>query len=507
MAILEANRMVLASIDHEMGEIAADRTDPDAPKAISRVDDEAGTKIRRANILNSSAPAYSIPTELLSAIFKVGHSENSDEYETPFELIVSQVSSRWRETSLNTPSLWTRIRRRAYQARLNAIEMYLQRSKAVHFELVIQVGVPSDEIFGNQGWPYDKLDCDSVSECCALVVPSMDRCNRIDLTFSTEPKWRGQPFEQSGNMAFGIIMQHFGSLAAPVLRSINVDWGEEMYFRSGSFQQIFTGGAPLLTSIKMLQVGMHLCVPPLSSVQSIHLYLPVGPHGPGRTCREFCDMLSAATSLLHLMVIGEIIHSWTPVASATLPYLQTLSIGIQRKGYYGTMDEPQFSGLLNTITAPSLELLLMQWVDRDTFSESPPPVGKFPRLQRLILERVDITSDLVNTLSTAFDSVRHLVWGACLKPCALLDADTIWPNLRTISIPLISEDFKLDTIEALSRKCAASAHPLEKIFARNIPPALVDSQSTILVEKFDCEVAYARLPSEFQSWSEVKKFA
>ena len=211
-------------------------------------------------------------------------------------------------------------------------------------------------------------------------------------------------------------------------------------------------------------------------------------------------MLSAATSLRHLMVVGDIVDTWTPSTNVSLPSLRTLSIGIKERGHYSSHDEPQFSGLLNTITAPSLELLLMQSVDEYTFRKSPPPVAKFPRLQWLILERTCIPSDLVGTLSKAFDSVRHLVYDAD-NPLPLVDADTIWPQLRTLS--LLVGFGNLETIEALSRKCAASAHPLENIFVRDVPPASVESQS-ILVEKFNWATAYARLPYDFQLLSQVK---
>ena len=397
MAISEANRAALASIDHDLGRIEAEKAALDAEQAAldakkAALDDKARTlKMRRANIHNSSTPAYSIPNELLSAIFKAGHSENPGKLEvTPFELIVSQVSCRWREMSLSMPSLWTRIRRRPYQAHLTAIEVYLQRSKKISFELIIRVGVPCDDTSESDedsdmadeldNWPYDSIDkpdFDDVSEFCALIVPSMGRCNRMHLSFSIEPEPKREQaaYQRSGDIPLRIIMQHFHSLPAPVLRSIEVDPGDGVILRSESSQRIFTGGAPLLRSIQIRQIGMHICVPPLSSVQSIHLHLPNSPTRATSTCQAFCDILSAATSLQHLMVIGNIVDAWTSLANVTLPSLQTLSIGVRGRKHFGSHDsEPQFSGLLNTITAPSLKLLLMQSVDKYTFRNSPPPV-------------------------------------------------------------------------------------------------------------------------------------
>ncbi|KAF7970633.1 hypothetical protein HWV62_23575 [Athelia sp. TMB] len=515
MAIGEGNRAALASIDHELGRIETEKAALDAKKAAletqkAALDDEAWTlKIRRANILNSSALTYSIPNEVLSAIFKAGHFENPDEYDTPFELLVSQVSCRWREISLNTPSLWTRIRRRPFQRRLTAVEEYLRRSKAVHFELVIRVGVPCDDTGADEEdewriWPYEKPDFDDVSQFCALITPSMDRCKSVDLTFSIEPEYEEKAVDRQGDIALKIILQHFGSLAVPFLRSINVDWGNGVSFRRSPSQRIFAGGAPLLRSIGVKrQMAIHLCLPPLSSVQSIHLHLPKGPHGTGRSCEELCAMLSAVTSLQHLMVEGDIVETWTPSANVSLPSLRTLSIGIKERGHYSydAPDEPQFSGLLNIITAPSLELLLMQWVDEYTFRKIPPPIAKFPRLQWLILERTSMPSEVVDTLSKAFDSVRHVVYNT-YDPHPLLDANTIWPELRTISILPAGRNF--DIIEALSRKCAASANPLEKIFLRDVPPVSAEPRSSILVEKFDWATAYARLPYDFRLWSEWK---
>lgn len=53
-----------------------------------------------------------------------------------------------------------------------------------------------------------------------------------------------------------------------------------------------------------------ICLPPLSSIHSIQLHL-FGHLAMKVTCQALCDMLSAAMSLLHLEVKGDLVDEWT----------------------------------------------------------------------------------------------------------------------------------------------------------------------------------------------------
>ena len=83
----------------------------------------SGVRVHIAELrsVNKGAGTYNLPSETLSAIFEAGLPKTPktresgraswfgepDGQTTPFELLVSSVSRRWRHIALQTPRLWT----------------------------------------------------------------------------------------------------------------------------------------------------------------------------------------------------------------------------------------------------------------------------------------------------------------------------------------------------------------------------------------------------------------
>ncbi|KZP25226.1 hypothetical protein FIBSPDRAFT_396244 [Athelia psychrophila] len=440
---------------------------------------ERALKPEANDITNSVAPVSSIPNEVLAAIFEAGHSIDSIQDYWPFELAVSAVTSHWREVALRTPRLWTRIKRGPYQEDLTGIAVYLDRSKTISFHLIIDIGIP----------PLDRdlqpvREFDDVSACCVLLAPHMSRCNRMELSFLAKPGNGWPNLGHLGHQSHDILLRHFNSLPAP--RSIAIAAAVPLRRPIGNLR-LFAEGTPLVEHLSLCGVRLDAGIPPLSYIQSIHLHHPSSHSLP--TGQEFCDMLAAATSLLHLRVVGEIVAWWTGAFNVTVPSLRTLVIASSRANERAG-PQNQICGLLDTITAPSLELLLMRSCTARDFPPAMLQVSKFPCLKWLILEDVlFLPSEIIG----AFNSVQYLVFDG--NPDNLLDAHLAWPCVRTIALPHWHGN--LDAIGGLFNECTALGHPLQRVFSPARPLPTIDLHSSLLLEEYDGDVAYARLPSQF----------
>lgn len=139
------------------------------------------------------------------------------------------------------------------------------------------------------------IEFDDVSSFCALIAPQMGRCKHMEITFGMEPPYPPSHEVHPGNQSLNLIIHHFQSVAAYLLRSIEVTCCPDVYLRvpSNTALRIFSGGAPLLESFEIYDLGLHFCIPPLGSVQSIQLILPNSWAEVMSTCQQFCDMLSS----------------------------------------------------------------------------------------------------------------------------------------------------------------------------------------------------------------------
>ncbi|KZP25236.1 hypothetical protein FIBSPDRAFT_929482 [Athelia psychrophila] len=439
----------------------------------------------------------SVPNEILAAIFEAGHRLDRN---FPFELLVSSVTSHWREVALDTPNIWTRIKRRPYQKDLAGTTAYLDRSKAAPFHLAVDIGVP---VFEHDSLRTDhtQTEFDNLSTFGILLAPHMKRCNHIEISFGMELAiHHGYPdldYDADPAKWLNSIIRHFRSLAAPMLRSFEVTAHNDvnLFTHTDTSYQIFGGGTPSLKCIDIIGVGLRLCIPPLSSVHSIQLQLPHGSHML-ITCQDLCAMLSTATQLSHLKIIGDIVYNWSFSSTTTLPSLRTIFVGVEPYSCSRGMHEHglQLSGLLNAIDAPLLELLLIQGIGQHDLDRSPLARCqlKFPNLRWLILEDVERPNTFIPNLAQEFPSVQHLLYRSH-DIGVFLSAPQLWPQLRTMAFPLL-DDSSSDSVSKLWDERALSANPLERIF---VPLSGREYQGTVSAEEYNRDRAYARLPTEF----------
>lgn len=471
MPISEAGTARIVAINHRLEHLFAQRDVIDA--------EARSLQAEGHNIENSGASISRIPNEVLSAIFEAGYIQQDDHGDDCFEILVSAVTSHWRQVALRTPKLWTRIRREPYQDDLACVIAYLERSKAVSFNLLIDIGVPHLERRDQPAREFDDL-----SAFCKLIASQLSRCNRMSISLVAEPAGQPDIFDYPGNQSMDLMMQHFIPLAAPLLRSIEITRGDMVPLRSKRTIRFFTRGTPLLESLRLRGVGLRFYTPPLESIQSIQIET-----FHWTTCQEFCDALAAATSLVHLNIMGEVVNDWKSSLSSTklkLPSLRTLFIGSCRE------PEGHFVGLLNTITAPLLESLVLEgFTTTKHLLGGTLPISKFQGLKWLVLENVDAP---LSTFAEPFGSVQHLVFDGASE--LLVETPVSWPRLRTIAFPRWSGCFYPNEPVWDKRAAFKLNHPLERIFVPfGLPPG-AKFQCSLSSEKYSRDLAYGHLPSE-----------
>lgn len=85
-------------------------------------------KARYGTVKNRTALIATLPSEILAKIFELGRDLNTPGGEY-FEVVVSQVTSVWREVATNTPPLWNMLEIAPFRSS-QTFAMYVARAKA-----------------------------------------------------------------------------------------------------------------------------------------------------------------------------------------------------------------------------------------------------------------------------------------------------------------------------------------------------------------------------------------
>ncbi|KZP28662.1 hypothetical protein FIBSPDRAFT_1039413 [Athelia psychrophila] len=368
-------------------------------------------------IVNQTSPIASLPNEVLADIFATLHASNeefftrlhaSDEEfftEAPCsEIIVSHVTTHWRQVALGTPKLWTRIFRTSNQTLLEKIKTYLERSKISPIDLRVVIG--------------DMDDTDSYTE---LIRPHMARCRHLSIDASSS----GQLFVQLSLLA---------GQRAPFLRSLDMLCRDP--FGHDVASDVLSGGAPLLTALRVTGVAVQRCLP-VHALQSV-----TTASFPGFICTPLgAYALHHTPNLSHLRLevwgLSDIISP--PLLPIILAHLVFLSIHVNM------MTGGDISAFFQALSAPCLETLFIRDVVGEDFSESWSP-AKFPALHYLVINSDYIDASAIINLAVCCPYITHLNYAGIrlsnLEPILAASAfdsgvstPTYWPNLQTLSLP------------------------------------------------------------------------
>jgi hypothetical protein len=383
--------------------------------------------------INRNAITYNLPVETLSAIFEIGLSESpflpakpkkggyfEDKWTplpTPFEIVVSSVSRRWRNVALQTPRLWTRVYINVAQSAHELLDLYLDRSKMCSLDITLSRRKlrweRSRDLMGSE--PKAIIEFKQYLE---RLVPHVGR-------------WR-EPNVKSGDRSmplFGVLAA-LAHLYAPALETLVLDG-----YRGLSLRKIFSAGAPLLSSVELIGVFF---LPPLEAVKHLKLH-------SGHRCQlshaQFRDLIQPMRSLINLNLESRIISGSAPAyPTIDLPSVISLEIDISSCSVV--------EGVILFIDLPSVEILtLRDYMDRviRTFTHRPrlyPNVRSLKIMcpfERFVIEEIPVATTL--EFISFYPNVRDITFHG-IDPTPIVHAlyerqstdELLWPQLSSITI-------------------------------------------------------------------------
>ncbi|KAG5644966.1 hypothetical protein DXG03_007338 [Asterophora parasitica] len=422
-------------------------------KTIDAGFDSVAPRFARLITANSLVPISSLPSELLSYIFRLGQAmdfaivtlEAHLRVLQSFEVLVSHVSSRFRAVALGTPVLWSRITI-APTFRGEEIDTYLTRSAQCGLKVRMNLAsAPS----------LNTLQMEKVD----IMVPHLRQFERLAINTTYES--RLQP-----------ILRRLYHSAAPMLQHLSVAV-DEVESVPPEDDKILQGGAPILTFVRLRGLALHLFRPPLTNVTTLHLDETTGLPMLYTTFRE---IITAPSILYNLSVYGDLIAPQTNTNWDTnvinLPYLRHLRIC----GVGGAI----YSGLLINIRAPALESLVLKDLkegDLSHFWASEYPIAtRFPLLSSLTFLDSDVSCDEYLEMFHVFPDITSFTAAYEMRTPTLLqllstpqpdaepsrDPKIMWPRLQTLTLLVNLHDMEHVIVDVVERR-KALRYPLTKL--------------------------------------------
>ncbi|KAG5636795.1 hypothetical protein H0H81_006816 [Sphagnurus paluster] len=403
-------------------------------------------------LINHNAPIGSLPPEILGQIFETANQSNAKENTRPWDhlcrrkplpIIISQVSSHWRDVALNSPLLWSEINISPPWS-LRIIALFLARSKAcpIHLNLTIPTIA-----FGNLLTPT--VVNASAYILCDMVAQHIPRCRKITIKGDFN---RLEPLLDA-------IMSTIHPSKAPHLEQLVLQVTGTSDFLAGFSAPLFIE-SPKLNHLRITS-PMVPCLPSLEHVTSLHLAL-------GNTNGiEFATLAALAKlcpCLETLALYDDVVCSpWPEAATVDLPSLRSLQV-------YGTFTS--VSDLLKVISAPLLEnLVIAPILARDLLEYHNHVVASkptLPKLKSITLSPVSPSGfALLAMAAECFPYVERLTIPN-IHPDSFrdiftdADAEVIWPHLSEIALRNIDSE-SMETLFSIISFREAVGQPLRKL--------------------------------------------
>jgi hypothetical protein len=381
-------------------------------KEASEVDLELRyARAKHGRLLNQSAHIYKLPNEILSHIFMICQQTPGIKTGVSFEILVSQVSSSFREVAKNCALLWTTIvvkvrarqliARKVLEWKLARVRAYLERSGTCLF-------TTSFDIVG----PFQ------VDQILNLISVHAARWLRLSISIRNPPA------------ATLEIWQALHSISAPALEHVSI-WlsklsmgGHHLSDGTDSEPLIFRGGAPSLKFVRLSGMALGCLQPPLGLVETLHL------SGYPLSCTSLRTMLDSIPNLLNLSLHRmHIINRPPDCAPILLPHLRSLRV------CGNLVDEMALSHrIFGILHAPVLESLVLK--DLDAFDEQ-----VFPSVHTLTLHGCPFSAGEMFRMLRAFPALSTFRLDESLPDVLDLlgmpdgaSGQPPWPKLHTLAV-------------------------------------------------------------------------
>ncbi|KAG5652769.1 hypothetical protein H0H81_003707 [Sphagnurus paluster] len=355
---------------------------------------------------NRTTPIYKLPDELLSDIFQRCHAIMMGSRGRPFEVLVSHVSSDWRNLALNTPLLWNMINLEVHERTRGRIAQrlsaYLTRSSECLLDLSLRFSI-----------------ADGLKDFLELLAPHAGRWYRVSICCthrSTLPDDIYGPLH---------------SIAAPALIHLSLridhpgddtDVPRRVY--PGAGQPIITIGAPSLCFVRVAGKVFGNLTPPLSAIQTFHV--DAWPKNL-MSLSQFRAMLDALPCLVNLSLSGLSVQlPRDPLElSEPIPLLRLRSLRIR------DVSTPCHR-LFHLLSLPILESITLSSLD--TFDS-----GVIPTVVTLSLESCMLQNRQLENMFRAFPNVSTLYLDETTPEIYPLlhenpKGEWVWPALKSIFV-------------------------------------------------------------------------
>ena len=328
-----------------------------------------------ARITNSTAPLYTLPDEIITAIIHAGLCTSRT-----FAICVSHVTHHLREVAIGSPSLWTRIRITSGGS-LDEVDTYLQRSERCLLDIRVVVrraiGVLALYPLGSC-WP---AILSQISRWRSLSISS-------DHTFNSD----------INNTALSDVFKHLRSICAPRLDRLHI-------FVPGYIlpPHLFIDGATMASEVSMDYDDIFLNPPLHSSTSITSLNIQEEAFS---SYDHLCHFLLTFPRLTNLTLRGKAsLSSRNDHMTASLPCLSTFEI----------IGDPDYiCNIFSRLVIPGLRCLkisatlsvftgFLNWLSEAARAGSP-----YPALQSLSFGLASLRSESLKTLVYSLPNITNI---------------------------------------------------------------------------------------------------
>jgi len=268
---------------------------------------------------------------------------------------------------------------------------------------------------------------------------------QLDIILPEASRWRSVSYYGSFWGDVFVFFQHLSSLSAPRLEEFEVvvdSKGEEEYTENPL--RVFEGGAPILSRVKVDGIQVTSCLPPVSSLTSLHLLNPPEVID----LNPYQEILTSSSTLTNIELDGEVVDKW--LLHELVETHQCLQLSSVRSLSIAAEMSPQFQlySLLYTLNCPDLQSLMITAVPpcyniQESVRRQGHQLRTYTSLRSLELRFVDCSKLGPDFNVTLLPALTHITFVSCLSTTALLGIllpdkedegkdNDLWPLLQVI---------------------------------------------------------------------------
>ncbi|KDQ55576.1 hypothetical protein JAAARDRAFT_691396 [Jaapia argillacea MUCL 33604] len=317
-----------------------------------------------------------LPNELLELVFRYAVTSArpvGENQEVPFPVSASHVCRYWRELSLNTSDLWSRLNisiRRPWEE--ERVRVYLERSRTA----LLDIRLSRHDWADKSSQHYDESSSMKMPAFVSLLIPHIHRWRTLAINIDADMEEEGPCF---------IICNQLNDHTAPRLEYLHISVIDPLLldkFIPQPIEPILVHGASALTKVRLRNVIAGDDSLPFQHVTTLDLGFSNDYASP----TEYSDIewvLKSSPHLEHLTLRGRLFHVENNTSVIELPFLQSLKVvfGCDMWTY------EYFRRIFNILLTPALKTLEFYALSDYVFHaflraiEDSIPQSKFPALE------------------------------------------------------------------------------------------------------------------------------